>query len=207
VSCRSRQWRWRTKLDFGSAEPFDDLHRSTASFVTPVGDFLQGRVAMVRLHSLTNLFRSLIGFTLTSASQRIVELPANQRVGLDCCLSNCPQHSGFGQCGACVKQTALRGLGEIPSRWAGSFGERSCSGPSSTIIRMRGHRPRIVSFKIVFRPLSIKVSSGLRERIDQYQGRGGTLRIDWFTLAFARRRSTRHEDDCITTHAADDEDR
>jgi len=30
VSCRSRDHRWRTKLDFGSGESFDDLHRSTA---------------------------------------------------------------------------------------------------------------------------------------------------------------------------------
>ena len=30
VSCRSRDHRWRTKLDFGSGEPLDDLHRSTA---------------------------------------------------------------------------------------------------------------------------------------------------------------------------------
>ena len=30
VSCRSRDQRWRAKLDFGSGEPFDDLHWSAA---------------------------------------------------------------------------------------------------------------------------------------------------------------------------------
>ena len=35
VSCRSREFRWRTKLDFGSGEPFDDLHRSTALRAAP----------------------------------------------------------------------------------------------------------------------------------------------------------------------------
>ena len=29
VSCRSRDQRWRAKLDFGSGEPFDDLHWSS----------------------------------------------------------------------------------------------------------------------------------------------------------------------------------
>jgi hypothetical protein len=35
VSCRNADPRWRTKLDFGSAEPFDDLHRSTALRAAP----------------------------------------------------------------------------------------------------------------------------------------------------------------------------
>ncbi len=35
VSCRSADLWWRTKLDFGSAEPFDDLHRSTAFRAAP----------------------------------------------------------------------------------------------------------------------------------------------------------------------------
>ena len=35
VSCRSRDHWWRTKLDFGSGEPFDDLHRSTAFRAAP----------------------------------------------------------------------------------------------------------------------------------------------------------------------------
>ena len=34
-SCRSRDHRWRTKLDFGSGESFDDLHRSTAFRAAP----------------------------------------------------------------------------------------------------------------------------------------------------------------------------
>ena len=35
VSCRSGDHRWRTKLNFGSGEPFDDLHRSTAFWTAP----------------------------------------------------------------------------------------------------------------------------------------------------------------------------
>ena len=35
VSCRSREHRWRAKLDFGSGEPVDDLHRSTAYRAAP----------------------------------------------------------------------------------------------------------------------------------------------------------------------------
>jgi hypothetical protein len=35
VSCRSADLWWRTKLDFGSGEPFDDLHRSTAFRAAP----------------------------------------------------------------------------------------------------------------------------------------------------------------------------
>jgi len=35
VSCRSRDHRWRTKLDFGSGESFDDLHWSTAFRAAP----------------------------------------------------------------------------------------------------------------------------------------------------------------------------
>jgi hypothetical protein len=35
VSCCSADLWWRTKLDFGSAEPFDDLHRSTAFRAAP----------------------------------------------------------------------------------------------------------------------------------------------------------------------------
>ena len=35
VSCRSADPWWRTKLDFGSGEPFDDLHRSTAFRAAP----------------------------------------------------------------------------------------------------------------------------------------------------------------------------
>ena len=34
VSCRSHWW-WRTQLDFGSAEPFDDLHGASAFRVGP----------------------------------------------------------------------------------------------------------------------------------------------------------------------------
>ena len=35
VSCRSADARWRTKLDFSSGEPCDDLHRSTAFRAAP----------------------------------------------------------------------------------------------------------------------------------------------------------------------------
>lgn len=35
VSCRRADPWWRTKLDFGSGEPFDDLHRSTAFRAAP----------------------------------------------------------------------------------------------------------------------------------------------------------------------------
>jgi hypothetical protein len=35
VSCRSADPWWRTKLNFGSGEPFDDLHRSTAFRAAP----------------------------------------------------------------------------------------------------------------------------------------------------------------------------
>jgi hypothetical protein len=35
VSCRGCEWRGRTKLDFGSGEPFDDLHRSTTLRAAP----------------------------------------------------------------------------------------------------------------------------------------------------------------------------
>jgi hypothetical protein len=35
ASCRNADRRWRTKLDFGSGEPFDDLHWSTAFRAAP----------------------------------------------------------------------------------------------------------------------------------------------------------------------------
>jgi hypothetical protein len=35
VSCRRADPRWRTKLNFGSGEPFDDLHRSAAFRAAP----------------------------------------------------------------------------------------------------------------------------------------------------------------------------
>jgi hypothetical protein len=35
VSCRNADPWWRTKLDFGGGEPFDDLHRSTAFRAAP----------------------------------------------------------------------------------------------------------------------------------------------------------------------------
>jgi hypothetical protein len=44
VSCRSADLWWRTKLDFSSGEPFDDLHRSTAFRAAPkVGTIFGGR--------------------------------------------------------------------------------------------------------------------------------------------------------------------
>jgi hypothetical protein len=44
VSCRNADLRWRTKLDFGSGKPFDDLHRSTALRAAPkIGTVFGGR--------------------------------------------------------------------------------------------------------------------------------------------------------------------
>lgn len=44
VSCRSADLWWRTKLDFSSGEPFDDLHRSTAFRAAPkIGTLFGGR--------------------------------------------------------------------------------------------------------------------------------------------------------------------
>ena len=53
VSCRSADLRWRTKLDFGSGEPFDDLHRSTAFRAAPKnGTILGGRGVLFGLRLL-----------------------------------------------------------------------------------------------------------------------------------------------------------
>jgi len=44
ASCRNADLRWRTKLDFDSGEPFDDLHRSTAFRAAPrIGKVFGGR--------------------------------------------------------------------------------------------------------------------------------------------------------------------
>ena len=44
VSCRNADPWWRTKVDFGSGEPFDDLHRSTAFRAAPrIGKVFGGR--------------------------------------------------------------------------------------------------------------------------------------------------------------------
>jgi hypothetical protein len=44
VSCRSADPWWRTKLNFGSGESFDDLHRSTAFRAAPkIGTVFGGR--------------------------------------------------------------------------------------------------------------------------------------------------------------------
>ena len=44
VSCRRADPWWRTKLNFGSGEPFDDLHRSTAFRAAPkIGTVFGGR--------------------------------------------------------------------------------------------------------------------------------------------------------------------
>jgi hypothetical protein len=56
VSCRSADPWWRTKLDFGSGEPFDDLHRSTAFRAAPkIGAVRGGRGV---LFGLRRLFRT-----------------------------------------------------------------------------------------------------------------------------------------------------
>ncbi len=53
VSCRNADLWWRTKLDFGSGEPFDDLHRSTAFRAAPrIGKVLGGRGVLFGLRLL-----------------------------------------------------------------------------------------------------------------------------------------------------------
>jgi len=53
VSCRSADPWWRTKLDFCSGEPFDDLHRSTAFRAAPkIGRFFGGRGVLFGLRLL-----------------------------------------------------------------------------------------------------------------------------------------------------------
>ena len=50
VSCRNADPWWRTKLDFGSGEPFDDLHRSTAFRAAPrIGEVFGGRGVLLGL--------------------------------------------------------------------------------------------------------------------------------------------------------------
>jgi hypothetical protein len=57
VSCRSADPWWRTKLDFGSGEPFDDLHRSTAFGAAPKsGTIFGGRGVL--LFGLRLLYRT-----------------------------------------------------------------------------------------------------------------------------------------------------
>ena len=57
VSCRRADPWWRTKLDFGSGEPFDDLHRSTAFRAAPkIGTVFGGRGVL--LFGLRLLFRT-----------------------------------------------------------------------------------------------------------------------------------------------------
>jgi hypothetical protein len=53
VSCRNADPWWRTKLDFASGEPFDDLHRSTAFRAAPkMGTIFGGRGVLVGLRLL-----------------------------------------------------------------------------------------------------------------------------------------------------------
>ena len=53
VSCRSADPWWRTKLDFGSGESFDDLHRSTAFRAAPrIGEVFAGRGVWLGLRRL-----------------------------------------------------------------------------------------------------------------------------------------------------------
>jgi len=57
VSCCNADPWWRTKLDFGSGEPFDDLHRSTAFRAAPkIGTVFGGRGML--LFCLRLLFRT-----------------------------------------------------------------------------------------------------------------------------------------------------
>jgi hypothetical protein len=53
VSCRNADRWWRTKLDFGSGEPFDDLHWSTAFRAAPkIGTIFGGRGVLFGLRLL-----------------------------------------------------------------------------------------------------------------------------------------------------------
>ena len=53
VSCRRADPWWRTKLNFGSGEPFDDLHRSTAFRAAPKsGTIFGGRGVLSSLRLL-----------------------------------------------------------------------------------------------------------------------------------------------------------
>jgi hypothetical protein len=53
VSCRNADPWWRTKLHFGSGEPFDDLHRSTAFRAAPKsGTIFGGRGVLFGLRLL-----------------------------------------------------------------------------------------------------------------------------------------------------------
>jgi hypothetical protein len=53
VSCRRADPWWRTKLDFGSGEPFDDLHRSTAFRAAPkTGRIFRGSRVLFSLRFL-----------------------------------------------------------------------------------------------------------------------------------------------------------
>ncbi len=53
VSCRNADPWWRTKLNFGSGEPFDDLHRSTAFRAAPkIGTIFDGRSVLSGLRLL-----------------------------------------------------------------------------------------------------------------------------------------------------------
>jgi hypothetical protein len=57
VSCRRADPWWRTMLDFGSGESFDDLHRSTAFRAAPkIGTIFGGRGVL--LFCLRLLFRT-----------------------------------------------------------------------------------------------------------------------------------------------------
>ena len=57
VSCRRADPWWRTKLDFGSGESFDDLHRSTKFRAAPkIGTVFGGRGVL--LFCLRLLFRT-----------------------------------------------------------------------------------------------------------------------------------------------------
>jgi hypothetical protein len=50
VSCGSGERRWRTKLDFGSREPFDDYHRCATQGATP--ETVQASGILIRLRLL-----------------------------------------------------------------------------------------------------------------------------------------------------------
>jgi hypothetical protein len=53
VSCRNADPWWRTKLDFGGGESFDDLHQSTALRAAPeIGTIFAGRVVLLGLRLL-----------------------------------------------------------------------------------------------------------------------------------------------------------
>jgi hypothetical protein len=79
VSCRSADPWWRTKLDFSSGEPFDDLHRSTAFRAAPrIGEVFGGRGVLFGLRLLCRAQQlTRLGVEERRAARRIATVPAD----------------------------------------------------------------------------------------------------------------------------------